>query len=215
MASNYSYFWIRFWSVLESVSFIFNFLLSSRGCDHMDSGSAREELPENVWCKVMGGSNVGPRRWHLRFSWKLLWICENQILKNLGEKINLRIVSGIKIHPGPALRAILKISAEPDARPMGGDCSWRCRGNLVLNLQFECVNQLRWDSILFNMARGNGLVYGRRQFGPIMASNYSYFSRESSQKIFGSMLGRDSNFGTWWWHLTFSKKDTKFVKLRN
>ena len=39
-----------FWFVLESLSFVFNFLLSSRSCEHMDSDSELESF-QNIYLK--------------------------------------------------------------------------------------------------------------------------------------------------------------------
>ena len=82
------------------------------------------ELPENLFEKVMPTSNFDPWWWNLRFSWKNDEICEIEKLTKFAWKINLRSVSDVKIHRGPALRAIFRFSAEPLAWSMGGSCAW-------------------------------------------------------------------------------------------
>ena len=56
---------------------------------------------------------------------KIEEICEIEKLTKLAQKINLRSVLDVKIHRGPALRAIFRFSAEPWVCSMGGGCESR------------------------------------------------------------------------------------------
>ena len=92
---------------------------------------------------------------------------------------------------------MFKFSAGPRVWAMGVNFAW-CwwKWFFVMNSEFQYVNERWWAYNLFNMACRDGptlnlipfqpiFTYGRRQFAPIMASNYFYFCL-----VFSSLLTR-------------------------
>ena len=108
--------------------------------------------------------------------------------------MNLRSLSDINIHRGPALCAIFKFSAEPRVWPVGCNFAWCwCMRFWMMNFLSEYINERWWVYTWFHMARKDGptvklvpfqaiIIYGRRRFAQIIASNDFHF-------LFGFFVG--------------------------
>ena len=110
----------RFWSVHKILSVVFNFLPSSPSLDCEDSDSERE----SVWKKSgekfkrAQGQPHGDEIWDFyEKSWFLVKIPWGL---NLARKLISWGLRTLKIHLGPALRAMFKILAEPLAALTSG-----------------------------------------------------------------------------------------------
>ena len=137
----------HFWSVLESLSFVWLSLLSSTRLNHVVSGSERESSQKHDGKKFKwapGRADGHEKNWKFWNKCDITMWCIKFVTLNawhlwratLFQKLDFRSLVDVKICSGPALRAIFKILAEPRACLTRG--GWWC----------WCLYLLRWILIL-------------------------------------------------------------------